>query len=276
LRLAPSSKWQVDYAEDRCRLAREFGEGETKVLAVFDKYGPDEAFGLTLAGKPMKTGVGGAEAAITFGPTEPTQKRPFFEGEFADRNALIFKSNFRIAPPSDAELTAIKNKKRNDPWIEIAPITPDREAAVRYLQIGKPLSRALILETGSLKQPFAALNKCIDELVTHWGVDVEKHKSLTRKVKPAESPDRWVVSSDYPTSMLQAGQPAIVDFRMSIGPDGKPTACHIQATTRPKAFDDAVCKSLMRRAEFEPALDAEGKPLASYWRTRVVFQIPGL
>lgn len=122
--------------------------------------------------------------------------------------------------------------------------------------------------------PLAALGKCIDNLLTHWGIDVEKHKTLKREAKPAESPDRWVVTGDYPRKMLDAGQPAIVNFRLSVGADGVPTGCHIQSTTRPKEFDDAVCKSVMRRASFIPALDAEGKPLASYYRNTVRFQIP--
>jgi hypothetical protein len=121
-----------------------------------------------------------------------------------------------------------------------------------------------------------SLDKCIDELLTHWGIDVEKHKNLKRSPVPAQNPGRWIYSSDYPMDMLQIGQPALVEFRLSVSEDGKPTACHIQATTRPKEFDDAVCKSLLRRAAFEPALDSEGKPIASYWRSRVRFQIPGI
>jgi hypothetical protein len=74
--------------------------------------------------------------------------------------------------------------------------------------------------------------------------------------------------------MLGIGQPAIVEFRLSIGADGVPLACHIQETTRPKEFDNAVCKSLMRRARFEPALDATGTAITSYYRNTVRFQIP--
>jgi hypothetical protein len=74
--------------------------------------------------------------------------------------------------------------------------------------------------------------------------------------------------------MLSAGQPAIVEFRLSVSADGVPTSCHIQLTTRPKEFDAAVCDSLMRRARFTPALDAEGKPLISYYLNTVKFALP--
>jgi outer membrane biosynthesis protein TonB len=131
-----------------------------------------------------------------------------------------------------------------------------------------------MLETGSMRRPLAALDTCIDNLLISWGVDVEKHKTLSKQVKPLQSPDKWIVSSDYPENMLSAGQPALVNFRLSIGPDGLPTACHIQAATRPKEFDNAVCKSVMRRARFSPALDATGQPLVSYYQSNVYFRLP--
>lgn len=274
LKLAPASQWWVDYADERCRLAREFGDGTTKTIVFFDKYGPGEKFRLVVAGAPVKTDVQQANIAIRFGPSEAPQPLLFLNGNLGDMNALVFAGDIRIAGPSEAEAAAIKVKKSDDEWIEPAPLAADRYAAVRYMELAKPLRRPVQLETGSLKPAFAALDKCVEDLVTHWGVDVEKHKTLTRKATPADNPGRWVVASDYPQGMLSAGQSALVDFRLSVGADGKPTACHIQATTRPKAFDDAVCQSLMRRASFAPALDAGGQPIASWWRSRVRFLIP--
>jgi outer membrane biosynthesis protein TonB len=129
-----------------------------------------------------------------------------------------------------------------------------------------------MLETGSMRAPLAALDTCIDNLLVSWGVDVEKHKALSKQVEPLQSPGKWVVASDYPSNMLSAGQPALVNFRLSVGTDGVPTACHIQLTTRPKEFDNAVCKSVMRRARFSPALDATGQPLQSYYQNVVRFE----
>jgi len=275
LKLAPASKWYVDYADERCRLAREFGEGDSKVAVFFDKYGPGEGFRLVIAGEAVKTAVSQADIAVRFGPTEMPQSLFFLSGSLADSSALVFAGDIRIAGPTESEAAAIKAKRRGDPWIDLAPITPERYSAVRYLELGKPLRKAVQLETGSLKSAFAALDKCVDDLVASWGVDIEKHKTLSRKATPTDNPGKWVVSSDYPIKMLQAGQPALVDFRLSVGADGKPSGCKIQATTRPKEFDDAVCQSLMRRASFLPALDASGQPIASWWRSRVRFQLPG-
>ena len=262
--LKPTSAWQVDYADERCRLGRQFGEGKQTVLLLMDRFGPGEYFRLTISGQVVKTFVEKGDADIQFGPKEEEQQLAFLKGNLDKEPALIFSGSARIAPPSAAELLAIKNREKRE-GVVVEPISEDRQKAVRHLRVGKPLRKPVMLETGSMRAPLAALDTCIDNLLISWGVDVEKHKSLSRTVTPLKSPDKWIMSSDYPNDMLSAGQPALVSFRLSIGPDGVPTACHIQATTRPKEFDNAVCKSVMRRARFSPALDAQGQPLASYY-----------
>lgn len=273
LKLKATSAWNVDYAEERCQLARRFGEGDQVVFLFMDLYGPSEYFRLTVAGKLLKIGSTRGEAAVQFGPGEQEQQLAFLNGNLGKEPAFVFSSSSRIAPPSEAETLAIKNRP-GDEWVDVQPISEERKKAVQYLRIGRPLRKPLMLETGSMRAPMAALDKCIETLLASWGVDVQKHKQLRQQATPVQSPEKWVVSSDYPIKMLSESQPALVSFRLNIGTDGVPTACYIQATTRPKEFDDAVCKSVMKRARFTPALDAEGKPLASYYQNYVYFRIP--
>lgn len=118
--LKPTSSWNIDYADDRCRLARQFGEGEQKVFAFFDRYGPDDFFKLTLAGKPVSTWAEKAEAEVQFGPAEAEQMLYFLKGTVADdMPALIFTSRVRVAPASAAEQLAIKARDDDDEWIEL-------------------------------------------------------------------------------------------------------------------------------------------------------------
>jgi Gram-negative bacterial TonB protein C-terminal len=273
LQLKQTSAWNVDYAEDRCRLMRKFGTGEQEAFAIFDRYGPTDRFRMTLAGKPFKTFVENGEATVQFGPAEGEQQLRFYRGTQGEMPALVFRHQIRVAPPSATEQTAINNAK-DGVWIELAPVGPERERAIKSLSVGKPLRQTVILEIGPMQKPLEALAKCVDDLMTTWGIDVDRHKTLSEPVKPLTSPGDWIVSRDYPIKMLSAGQPAIVEFRLSVGPDGKPGSCHIQSTTRPKDFDAAVCDSLMRRARFAPALDAEGKPIVSYYRNTVNFALP--
>jgi Gram-negative bacterial TonB protein C-terminal len=271
--LKQASPWNVDYANDQCRLIRQFGSDEEKVFAIFDRYGPGERFRLTVAGKPVKTSHVKGELTIRFGPSEGEQTVEFYSGTTADYPSLIIQKQMRVAPLTPAEQVE-SDKSPDGVWVDLPSVGPEREGAIRNLTVGKPLRQSIVLETGSMRKPFEALGKCVDNLMTTWGIDVDKHRSLLQDVKPLTSPGKWIVPDDYPVKMLSAGQPAIVEFRLSVGADGKPASCHIQSTTRPKEFDNAVCGSLMRRARFAPALDADGQPLVSFYRNTVRFAIP--
>ena len=174
--LKPTSAWQVDYGDEKCRLVRQFGEGKQTAFLFMDLYGPNEYFQLTIAGKFVPTSVQKGDANIQFGPIEKEQKFAFVRGTIGKEPALLFSKSGRIAPPNAAELSAIKDRS-DDEWINLQPISEDRKKAVKYLRIGKPLRKPVTLETGSLRGPLAALDRCVENLVASWGVDVEKHKT---------------------------------------------------------------------------------------------------
>jgi TonB family protein len=264
LSLPPTSQWVVDYADDSCRMSRQFGSDRQEVLLVFDRYGPGEEFRLTVGGPMFKDKSEERSLSIQFGPKEPVQRKEYFAGELGKkRPALILRGSMRVAPYLGTQ-TPIDPSQQPQ-------IGREREAAITYVQLGRPLFKPMRLETGSMRKPFEALDKCIDELMTHWGIDVARHSTITRKAIPLNSPGNWVTDRDYPATAATNGQRGIVNFRLSVGPDGTPTECRIQESTRPKEFDDAVCKAMMKRAKFAPALDKEGKPIASFYRNTVLF-----
>jgi hypothetical protein len=48
-------------------------------------------------------------------------------------------------------------------------------------------------------------------------------------------------------------------------------ACHADLDV-PDAFGQATCVAIIRRAHFEPALDADGKPMRTIWIASVRYQ----
>jgi len=266
LRLAPASKWALDYAEDSCRLVRMFGEGADQTVLLIERFEPSEVFSLIVAGKPLRSTEVRSEAKLRFGPDQSEQKQIFSSGDFADRPALVFHSSMTIRPKADANAS-----DQGD--IELAkPVQPDEEAAVSYLAINTAARNTVILDTGSMGAPFQALRTCTDTLVEHWGLDVKQQASLSRKAKLNGSEQRIASAITFPPGLRITGANGLVRFRLSIDANGEPTACHIQRSSRPEGFDKAVCGGLMRRAHFDPALDAEGRPVASYYVNLVYFQ----
>src|SRR5690349_7592414 len=53
--LTPTTPWEVNYAENSCRLNREFGSGDDKVVLGFESEVPDR-MDMVVLGKPMTTG----------------------------------------------------------------------------------------------------------------------------------------------------------------------------------------------------------------------------
>lgn len=252
LSLGGTSAWQVNYADDSCRLARRFGEGDDSVMLVLDRYEPGDFFRLTLIGERFSSARPNREVTIRFGPDAPAQNASFIKATTNHVPTILIEGFHRVVP--------------------------DREeqdlAAVRYLTINAPRADPVRLETGALDEVFAVFDHCIDELLTHWGIDIEIHRTLSRPASPATPPSRWMGSGDYPRGLLARGYQGIVNFRLNIDAEGGVSQCHIQQSTRPEGFDRAVCDALSRRARFEPALDAAGNPVASYFVNSVRFEIP--
>lgn len=276
IQLAPSSQWEINYAADSCRLARQFGTGDWTTLLILDRFEPDDYFRVTMVGKRLKRRGESGDAKLQFGPTEAEQKIDFLVGETANRPSLVFSQAMRITPLTDSEKEKLEAQYNPDvrQRFELPPIAPEREAAIMFLSLQLSGMPKVVLDTGSLGAPMNAFRKCMDELLSHWGIDVARHASLSKKLMPAEAPANWLRSSDYPMDLLRKGAQGLVHFRLSVDSEGKPTDCHIQRSTRPEGFDTAVCAALKRRARFEPALDKDGKPLASYYVNSVRFEIP--
>lgn len=241
-----------------------------KIILSIEQDSPGSSFRMTLAGPMLGRQDQKGDASLTFGAM-PEQKILFFPGTIGkDEPAWIFGDAVRIKPKTAEELAAIEavgysDRPGND-------ITAADEAAVTSLLVGRPLRTPIRLMTGPMNAAFTAMRKCTDELLGHWGIDVARHRELSRWALPADNPGKWLRSSDYPADMLAKSQPGIVRFRLSVGADGVPTACHIQRSTNSEGFDDAVCKGVMRRARFTPALDKDGQPMASYYVNSARFQ----
>lgn len=263
--LKPSTPWNVNYANDSCRLARAFGTGDALTILTLDSFGPGQSFKLILAGKRFGNVRQSADVRIRFGE-EQEQKVPFLLGDLGKNNpALILRGSLRVDMPQETT-TDFSQPSR--------PLLSDqRLAAIKELLVGPPLRQHVRLSFGSLRAPFAALDKCINELLVRWGIDPVQHATLTRPVAPKGSPANWVTNSDYPAAAQMRGAQGLVEFRLSVDAMGKPTACHIQQSTRPPEFDKTVCNLMMRRARFDPALDRNNQPVASFFRSTFAFMI---
>jgi hypothetical protein len=272
--LAPDSPWNVVYDDDSCALRRTFGEGDQGGYLEIRKFAPDVRLQVLVAGRNLNARdlrsyeyrwgndpewhpAGGLKITLDDG-----------------LGGMIFLTDFVEVPDDQSDLRARDRFLRSIDWRAI-----EREAAARVSSLsvrGKTIRNRprgeLRLQTGTLAAPLDALNTCVDELMTHWDIDVEAHKTLSRGALPI---DMAAAASmvGYPPKMVRQAMPGLVNVRLAIDETGRVTACRIQMPLSDPEFEESSCADIQHAFEFEPALDKDGEPIASYWTTRVVFQI---
>ena len=112
-----------------------------------------------------------------------------------------------------------------------------------------------------------------DGLLVSWGFDPETQRTLSRRVTPIDQA-RWAreVIDAYPLEMLQRGRSGAVQVRIVVGPDGAPTDCIPDEAFSTAGFTESACTAMIRYARFEPALDADGKPVTGFWATSITYR----
>ncbi len=126
---------------------------------------------------------------------------------------------------------------------------------------------------GEIAEPF--------ELDSGLGVDIEPidfgPPSLPFDpiaAAPLGNPGGWIRDSDYLTSWINRDYSGVAAFSLEIDARGKVSDCSITRSTGHAALDEATCRLLQRRAQFEPAKDGNGNAVAGMFSSSVNWKIP--
>jgi hypothetical protein len=246
--LPHTDKWVVDYDMDRCNILGAFGQGDAKVVLVLSLYQPDDSLTIALLGKCFRSADAFSDYTLDFGPAaDPANGRSM--------NGLA----------GDLPLINLGQHKLVESQPKDQAITPAQEAQVRDLTVSFDHRHSVTLNLGSMGAPMQAMRTCTTDLVRSWGYDPRVQEALSRHATPIGDPGNWITTSDFPTSAEAEGHNGLVHLRLDIDGGGKIMGCHIQSKTSPDDFANTSCKLITRRAKFQPALDAAGKPVPSYY-----------
>jgi protein TonB len=97
-----------------------------------------------------------------------------------------------------------------------------------------------------------------------------------RTVEPARARanlSSYVSNDDYPPSALRANEEGTTGFRLTVGPDGRVTACTVTSSSGSSALDSTTCRLMRSRARFTPARDSTGQPTTDSATGRIRWQI---
>ncbi|WP_271439644.1 energy transducer TonB [Pontixanthobacter luteolus] len=268
--LEPSSKWNLSYDKEACRLVRIFGEGENQVATQFVRYVPGPGFDMYVSGKSLDPQ--GKQFEYRFAPgDEPGEASNLLYGQ-NDEGMTTWQFSTGLVP--HAEYKALEMEKPEDRKAAILRES-ERAPTITSFEISKGVSQPVALQTGPLSKPLEAMGACMDDLMRSWGFDPQVQRNLISSPEPKSGPGRWVTPRDYPAGALRKNLSGSVRVRLDIDEAGEVTDCTIQQAFSDPAFRLSVCNLIKKRGRFRPAINAGGDPVKSFWGTSFVFITSG-
>lgn len=272
--LAPSSGWLLDYADDRCRIIRTFGEGEDKMLVFFDQVEPKGRVDWLVSGPALSDVKSKDEVRVQFGPGN----EPF---EVAQQGISFPEYGAALTSTGYSKLTVVASGTDPDAlpleeiWKEVRTLDPEQGAGVEWLDLRSERGGAVRMELGDLKPVHVAMNACMADLLTSWGLDAKRE--LARSTGP--EPENLLsvaqkIQQRYPFRALRSGESGLIAARVLVDADGQPGECTITQLSDAEKFGAGVCRDIVTTARFSPAKDANGVPMPSYYLTRIRYVAP--
>ena len=253
----PVGGWTADFGEDYCRLVRTFSDGKDEVSLAMERTQPGGFLRLLLVGNGVSTFRGADQIGYTLLPSGGERETRYVRSETADGKQFLGFDALTLAPFAFT------------PGAPPAPYRRDAEQdtarGISGIALAKGLTKPVRFKTGSLRAPVEVMQACADDLLVVWGLDVEKHKTMTAGPIPNPSPGGVLPQGTIPFSEFSKFGGGANQVRLIVGADGKPTSCTIYSPSLSQTLNQRICSLIMKDATFQPAKDADGQAMASFW-----------
>ena len=254
----PAGTWTADYGEDYCRLIRTFSDGTREFSLALERLQPGDFVRLIVVGEGMRPFRGADQIAFQFEPAGASGKARYVRSETGDGQQFVSFDPVTLAPPPAFT-----------PPAPPPPYDRAREQETARGITGFTLTEGLIspvkVETGSLRAPIEALQVCADDLLTVWGLDAGRHKTMTAQPILNPRPGGVLPQGTIPFDAFDKLNGGANLVRLLINADGKVSACAIHSPSLSPSLNERICSLAKERASFQPARDAEGQAMASVW-----------
>lgn len=230
----PAVSFKLFRQADRCAAMAIFGEG-------------DKALVVSLESRPATIDY---EMRV-YAPGD-LGDRPWTQGKYT-LGAAKLDTDWVVAKPSSRAGTIIYWMDVTRPALEAAGLDPILKISIA------PHPDDLMLP--GLGKAIEMLDACSSELLERWGYSKESQKSLASFAKPRAPLGRYASPSDYPTPALSRGVEGDTYALIDVGTDGRASNCRIIRTSGNDEIDRTTCMIVTKRARYQPAKDATGKPV---------------
>ena len=253
-------------AEESCALRRIYSDGENSLMMEMRAFSPEGAMRFLLHGEDLRVRLRDFSYRV-LPDTEDREYGQAFEVSLDSGGAgVMFNGSLHTV----AMAAQFENEEREGPLS--VEEQQAREGEITGFYFPNAFADPVTINTGPLQAPMDAMRLCMDDLIGTWGIDADAHKSLTRRVEPVGR-QQWTrrFAQAYPSIALARGAQASLHVRLIVNEAGRVDDCLVQSGVGLEVFNDTACNRLTRFARFEPALDAQGEPIKSYWTTSIIY-----
>jgi TonB family protein len=225
-------RWQMDWGAQYCTLIRPADEATPYILGIRKIPGAEH-------GSIVVRSVGSARlperaTAVTLGP-----------------QSVSYPVSARVERHGRRRDVVIRDLPEAF-WAELA-----RAGELQLRRGEEVLVRARLARPADAATAF---RECVADGMQAWGIDAAAQRGASRW--PRSTNNYGLSDSDYPLDLIDDGIQGRTVVRLTVSIDGRATECTTVASSGTPAFDERACRSILDRGRFEPALGADGRPVA--------------
>ena len=282
--LQPSSPWIVQSADESCRVLRSFGTGGDEVLLSFEQAVPRAPMTMMATGGRLRVPTLKARSAATadFRPIDLAHFVADGAATTSSGKDVLIWSSVGFRPSGHVRSAPVTRARRGGGGNEPAGIVTlavqkarrdeergrERAANSLDLQIGRG-GAPVRLMTGPMRDPMNRLRSCMNRQLSAWGLDPAVEETIVKPPTPQTLPTSWLEFKGASRISLKRDELSPVTVRLIVDKDGKVSSCKADAPRDGKAFEDALCANVARRAIIIPARAENGQTVPSYLVTTI-------
>ncbi|MBU7579843.1 MAG: hypothetical protein KAF27_05150 [Porphyrobacter sp.] len=261
--LQPGSQWSMDWAENKCRLVRFFGPENNRHLLVIEQFWPAETFTLGMAGPAFARSDVDAPTGLRYRTSQAPFDGALSRGEMKGFGTALFYTAIGLSAPP------VQTPPASAPVTKFPMLDTTLAGETEFVALSQK-NKEVRFRTGSLASAFKLLNQCTQDLVKFWGIDVERHLTATRMPVFVNEKRMATDLLTYIPFDKMGEERGIMRLRVLVSEAGAVEDCVLLEAPNIALLQPPVCKWI-RKAKFEPALDAQGAPMRSYFATTITY-----
>jgi TonB family protein len=238
--LAPSGKWQVEYAKSSCIVSRAFGEGAQKLIFALKPAPYSDVVSIIII--------------------QPAAKARGIRGK-----AEVKLSGGHV--PESSDFTSVSANGMRVTTIELSRPALDAFAKGDSIAIRAGDRANVALRPSGFDKVRKAFDECEADLLESWGFSRAAQAAVAQY--PKGNLAGLFSADDYPTQAIENHESGSVGIRMRVEPDGTLSECAVIESSGSAALDRTTCAVARKRARYAPALGKDGKPIWSFTFGRV-------